>query len=82
MPIRVGTVHEEIEVDAILFAPLSPDHLFADHVFARRGEKVYAFGKWGPQLAAELICDPHTDLKRHPRIRDFCDMMVNGRTHR
>ncbi len=75
MPIRVGTVHEEIEVDAILFAPLSPDHLFADHIFARRGEKVYAFGKWGPRVAGELICDPYTDLKSHPRIRAFCDMM-------
>ncbi len=75
MPIRVGTVHEEIEVDAILFAPLSPDHLFADHIFARRGEKVYAFGKWGPEVAGELICDPYTDLKSHPRIRAFCDMM-------
>lgn len=74
-PISVRTVREDIEVDAILFAPLSPDHFSADHVFARRGETVYAFGKWSPQMGAALICDPYIELKRHIRVREFCDMM-------
>lgn len=75
VPIRVRTVREAIEVDAILFAPLSPEHRFADHLFARRGEEIYAFGKWGPRVAAELICDPYTEMKHSSRIREFCDMM-------
>lgn len=75
VPIRVSTMREEIEVDAILFAPLSADQLFADHVFARRGDKVYAFAKWRPEASAELICDAYAGLERNVRIQEFCDMM-------
>ncbi len=69
-PIRIGARDGEIEVDAILYAPLSPDH-----VFARGNGEIFAFGKWPPQMEAELSCDPHLALRSHQRIQQFCDMV-------
>lgn len=69
-PVRVATIDEEIEVDSILF-PLAS----LDHIFARRGETVFAFAKWNPELEAKLVCAPYLDLKRYARIREFCDVM-------
>ena len=54
----------------LLYAPLSPDH-----VLARRGDRIYAFGKWRPDAEAALVCDTALDLRRHERVHRFCALM-------